>query len=450
MARRGKATKNKRNQPKRWVKPIDPAKSRSARRITWGLGAVTVAAFIGSIVATTLSDRGKDLTFDAPSPNIPAEVVPALNRTTVNTDFEIEPKTADELLSLSLADLDKVDIARMNLLCAAHMPSTEDLDIEYALATLDRWAEKIAFETDRHLYRVADPRFAERYNGSESHYRAEMLAQVLYEDLGIKYNKTAIGSFSFADPSVAFIHGMIPGPDQSTAETPGGTCASMPVLYVALGRRLGYPLMLSTTNSHIFARWDGEALYGKPGGHDNPAWRETFNCETTNGFEKYDDAYYKTWPIPVTNQEIARNKFLESLDASETFAQFIAARGHHGKDVGEYRFAARCFENAHGYDLSRPCYAAWFTEVALKCNYKPVMPRLQNELAMKRAEIENDKRQAKIMKQAHQGPQIKVPVPYDHQQQLNAIHKQYGHRIWSEPQQPHYATTDPFQPNTGP
>ena len=34
----------------------------------------------------------------------------------------------------------------------------------------------------------------------------------------------------------------------------GGTCGSMPVLYAAIGRRLGYPIMLTATNSHLLAR----------------------------------------------------------------------------------------------------------------------------------------------------------------------------------------------------
>lgn len=174
----------------------------------------------------------------------------------------------------------------MNLLCASNMPTTQKLDIEHALSVLDTWAKRVAFETDRHLYRLTDSRYLAHYQGSEPHLRAALLAQVLQEDLGVHYNPNAVDNFSFADPNFAFIQGMIPSPGQTTADTPGGTCATMPVLYVAVGRRLGYPLKLATTQSHIFARWDGETS-------NNPAWQETFNCETTNGFHKYDDEQYR-------------------------------------------------------------------------------------------------------------------------------------------------------------
>jgi len=303
--------------------------------------------------------------------------------TKLHTQFELEPTTLDELLSIAEGDLYRVDIARMNLLCATDLEGTQYLDadgIEHALATLDDWAKRVAFETDRHAYRITDPRYADRYQGSEAHFRAEMLAQVLQEDLGVKYNPEAVGNFSFADPSVAFIHSMIPTPGSTTSDTSGGTCVSMPVLYVAVGRRLGYPLKLVTTDSHIFARWDGE-------GHDNSAWRETFNCETTNGFHRFDDEYYKTWPFTVTNHQIAVNGYLQSLSPSEEFAQFLAARGHHAYDVKQYAFAARCYENAYRYDTLRPCYRGWFLQAALRSNYQPQTLVLNELLAARQAQF---------------------------------------------------------------
>jgi hypothetical protein len=48
--------------------------------------------------------------------------------------------------------------------------------------------------------------------------RAEMLVQVLCEDLGVKYDLSAKDNFSFADSRVAFIHGMIPMAGQTLAE----------------------------------------------------------------------------------------------------------------------------------------------------------------------------------------------------------------------------------------
>jgi hypothetical protein len=54
----------------------------------------------------------------------------------------------------------------------------------------------------------------------------------------------------FADPSKVFLHGLL-GPERV------GTCSSLPVLYVAVGRQLGYPLKLVTAKGHLFVRWEG-------------------------------------------------------------------------------------------------------------------------------------------------------------------------------------------------
>ncbi|MEM8738249.1 MAG: hypothetical protein AAGG38_07200 [Planctomycetota bacterium] len=134
--------------------------------------------------------------------------------------YDLEPQTHAELMAVPASELYRIDIARVNLLCASGMPTTEGLDVERSLATLDAWAYKVAFETDRHLYRVHDPRYADRYGGSEAHFRAEMLAQVLQENLGVRYNMKAVGNFSFADASMGFIHGMIPSPDQTMTDCP--------------------------------------------------------------------------------------------------------------------------------------------------------------------------------------------------------------------------------------
>lgn len=136
-------------------------------------------------------------------------------------------KTLDELLKLPAEKLKDVDIAEMNLLCATGLPGAEQLSIGHALATLDQWAKRVAFETNRHLYRVTDPRYADTYRRSEAYFRAYFLLQVLQQDLGVKYDMAAKDNFAFNDSRVAFIHGMIPMPGQTLADTPGGTCASM-------------------------------------------------------------------------------------------------------------------------------------------------------------------------------------------------------------------------------
>jgi hypothetical protein len=285
-------------------------------------------------------------------------------------------RTLDDLLGLPVEELGTIDVAEMNLLCAVGLPGAEGLNVPHALSTLDQWASRVGAETTRHLYRVNDPRYAEHYRHSEAYLRAEMLVQVLCEDLGIRYNLGAKDDIKFTDSRVAFIHAMIPGSGQTVASTLGGTCASMPVLYVAVGRRLGYPLKLVTTKAHVFVRWDGM-------GHPNLAWRERFNMEGTNGFSSYPDEHYRTWPFKLTDQEVQANSYLLSLAPAEELAEFLAARGHCGFDNGQMAFAARCYENAYRYDSRRPLYGDWFLAAALRSGYRPVTPVLASMLAQR-------------------------------------------------------------------
>lgn len=90
-------------------------------------------------------------------------------------DHPLKPKTLNELITIPADRLHQVDIARVNLLCAEGMPGTDDLDVNHACQVLDRWAERVAYETDRHLYRVTDPRYAEHYRQSEAFLESRVL-----------------------------------------------------------------------------------------------------------------------------------------------------------------------------------------------------------------------------------------------------------------------------------
>lgn len=95
----------------------------------------------------------------------------------------------------------------------------------------------------------------------------------------------------------------------------------MPVLYVAIGRRLGYPLRLATTKAHVFLRWEGAG--------------ERFDLEATGkGMNRYGDEHFNQWPFPVTEEEIRADGYLKSLTPVEELALFLSLRGHCLKEAG--------------------------------------------------------------------------------------------------------------------
>lgn len=119
--------------------------------------------------------------------------------------------------------------------------------------------------------------------------------------------------------------------------TTGGTCVSMPVLYVAVARRLGYPVKLVTTKEHVFARWDDG--------------NERFNIEGAGrGLSIYEDDYYMKWPSVLSQAELDSGAYLRSLTPAEELGLFMAARGYVLEDAGRKREATVAYAYAHLLD----------------------------------------------------------------------------------------------------
>ncbi len=231
---------------------------------------------------------------------------------TENPVFKI-PRSLAKLLDLSPVELEHCDIAQMNLLCAESLPGAENLDVDEMLATLDAWAQHIKSEIDRSFHHYGeDPAY---FYNSANFYKMAMMGVVLYEDYSIRYNPKWIappGAESpddhfFADSRDVLIHGLIG--DQHL-----GTCSSMPILYIALGRRLGYPLKLVKAKGHLFMRWDSPT--------------EKFDMEATSkGVHYYNDEEYKKWPFPLSETDIKEEDYLKSLSAKEELSVFLSIRG---------------------------------------------------------------------------------------------------------------------------
>jgi hypothetical protein len=201
--------------------------------------------------------------------------------------------------------LSRLDIAEVNLAAAAGLPGAEDLSIPALLAQLDGWSTLVRDRTARALPGWPHGPDADL---SEGQFRMLALVTVVQRELGVRYYMPFTeGEYDARDSRNLFIHGILSGQ--------GGTCATMPVLYTAIGRRLGYPLRLVMAKEHLFCRWDD------PTG-------ERFNIEaTTRGFASYADEYYFAWPKPLTERDLGSRPFLRSLSPRQELAEFIAERG---------------------------------------------------------------------------------------------------------------------------
>ena len=251
--------------------------------------------------------------------------------TTEKGDF---PASWQDLTDLSEKELSRLGIARLNLLCAAGLPGAEDLTNEAILKKLNQWAGLVRSETERNFHRFYQN--PHEFRSSEAFYRMGMLLTVLKQDCNMRYDEKYqsviadesgnYGDRFFADPSRIFIHGILANKE--------GSCSSMPVLCAAVAAHLNYPVKLCSSKGHFFIRWEDK--------------KERLNFETTaEGVVTNPDDYYKNWPHPISEAELARGEYLKSLNFTEMLSAFLAIRAECLRTHRKFPEALECFAVAN-------------------------------------------------------------------------------------------------------
>ena len=245
-----------------------------------------------------------------------------------------QPQALAELVRTPPPDLQKVDIARMNLLCAQGLQGADGLDVQFYLDTLDGWVRHVDSETRKNFHRFAT--HPGEYNDSLAYYRMEMLATVLQQDFGTQYNPARAvpqlrgehepSDVFFADSKDVFLHGLLGGSHE-------GTCSSLPVLYVAVAQRLGYPVSLASARGHFYVRYD-----------DGP---EHLNVDaTTLGFKTETDEFYRHWPQPVSDEEARTYGLLRPMTKGEILGSFLTIRAATLTSMKRFDEAAATWKDA--------------------------------------------------------------------------------------------------------
>lgn len=231
----------------------------------------------------------------------------------------------EELVRLPEKDLARVDIAAVNLAAAEGLPGSQSINRAVVLRTLDEWARQVAIVT---AYHVVDFRARpEEYDHSWGKFCAYHLLRTLQLYLGAYYNDQQRETPDLARSQDLFLHGLVQGT--------GGTCASLPVMYVAVGRRLGYPLRLAQGFSHYYVRWD------------DPATGEQFNIDGSgDGYAFHADAHYREWPRHLGAEELEQGNYLRSLSPREELSVFLTTRGDCLRANGLGAEALRTYEQA--------------------------------------------------------------------------------------------------------
>jgi hypothetical protein len=255
----------------------------------------------------------------------------------ISTNVFYQPTNLTQLLALPPEQLEKCDIARMNLLCAEGLRGSEDLDVQQNLNTLDSWAQHVKDETFRNYHRFLD--HPEDYKNSEAYYRMAMLAMVLQEDFNTHYDperalpqirgRREPNDIFFADSKDVFIHGLLGGERH-------GTCSSLPVLYAAVAQRLGYPVNLASAEEHLYLRYEEGTNH--------------LNVDAAGeGFITHPDDEYKMWPHPITDEEIKTYGYLKPMSQQEILGAFLAIRAASLTSAKRFDEAAQTWEAVSRY-----------------------------------------------------------------------------------------------------
>jgi hypothetical protein len=247
---------------------------------------------------------------------------------------------AERFVGLTEEELAAVDPVVLNLAVARGIPALADLEIGRYVALADDWAADIRRRLPRmepHFYRSpADWKSDIRF------FRLGIVCWYVDEVLKVTYpdDLADAGSRLYTDPLNVFVNGLM--------VRRRGSCANMPVLHLALGWRLGWPLSLACASNHLFCRYDDGEV--------------THNIEATafgrGGFRSHPDAYYRRqYRIPEV--AVACGSELRALTPREMLGVFLGVRAHHRVRARRFRAAEEDLLLArHLFPRSRSLYGA--------------------------------------------------------------------------------------------
>jgi hypothetical protein len=240
-----------------------------------------------------------------------------------------------ELLATALQEFGSVsadyDVAEANLLCAVDLPGAHGLDVRAQLARLDDIAadvRRIIFLKENYDQFLNNPG---KFHDSQAYFCIVCMISVLKTKYRVGYSakwkhvtpETEVPDDFGRDSRDQFIHAILDGE--------GGTCGSLPVLIVAVGRRIGMPLKLVKAYRILFIRWDDpKGNWNSPDGAPNPSQGEVFNIEATGpDVHRLSDAEYRyRWPRAIPAEYLSAGIYLTSLTPEQELAEFLAARAY--------------------------------------------------------------------------------------------------------------------------
>jgi hypothetical protein len=199
---------------------------------------------------------------------------------------------------------------------ARDVKALESLDIAAYAATVAEWTAE--FWSALPGMELVFNKTPWKWKNDIRFFRVGMLQGFLGHEIGLRYidqQKHARG-VHYTNPSDLFLNGLI--------DTHQGTCANMPVLHVAISRKMGWPVSLACVGSHFISRFDdGEVVHNIEATDTAPG---AFASGT-------DEDYIKRYKLP--RKAITCGSDLRCLSMREMMGVFVALRARHLRDIGD-------------------------------------------------------------------------------------------------------------------
>lgn len=270
--------------------------------------------------------------------------------------------TVDDLINTPVSELPRLDMALCNLVCATGLPGAEDMNIPEYMRRLQAMTEHVRQKTARQLpiFRADPAKFGFPRPVTENFFRIIVLVHALKTDARLRYNPERTDAKSTHMPFDAkdmLINGLL-------SDERIGTCNTIPVVIAAVGRRLGYPLHLCCTHTHVWTRWDDG--------------NERFNVEASgpNDFSDFDDDYFRRQLVPLQKAGIDTSYYLKNLTPADELALFLFSRAWVLEDHKRFEdslpaWAKCCFLAPTERMYSHRAYRATFQAVHVRKFGKP-------------------------------------------------------------------------------
>ena len=195
-------------------------------------------------------------------------------------NYQAEASEVDKLLEMSEK---KIDIGIVALTLAKEV--YPDLDVKAYSAKIDKLVKKIKDFTEG----KTDPT-----------YRIGALNTYLYKYEKFRYDFSEIDNSKLEN---RYLNGIL--------DTKRGTCVTMPLLYLAVAQRLGYPVYPVAAPDHLFLRYVDPKLKKQ-------------NIEATGGGGYSPDEIYKK-DLGITEKGIKSGSYLRTLTYRELFSRLAGA-----------------------------------------------------------------------------------------------------------------------------